>query len=141
MIAGAGETFQEIIGAGSIKVNIPGLPGHHSIRRAWSRVMTEVGWIYPGIPRHSPGFPAGRRLNNLKGTIGSPCPTALHAWDTTDIFDILRLWRDNSTYKFQHTTFLKLEFHEFPIQIYRDWIVRLTLRAALCLLSASLTKD
>ena len=68
MIAGAGETFQEIIGAGSIKVNIPGLPGHHSIRRAWSRVMTEVGWIYPGIPRHSPGFPAGRRLNNLKGT-------------------------------------------------------------------------
>ena len=39
-------------------------------------------------------------LNNLKvkrdhkGRV-VVCPKALRAWDTTDIFDILRLWRDD----------------------------------------------
>jgi hypothetical protein len=36
---------------------------------------------------------------------------ALCAWDTTDIFDILRLWRDNSTNKYYCTMFVIFESH------------------------------
>ena len=38
-------------------------------------------------------------------------PTTLRFGDTTDISDILRLWRDNSTYKYYCTTFVIFEFH------------------------------
>ena len=40
------------------------------------------------------------------------CPLGcLRSWDTTDICDILRLRRDDSTSKLQCTTFLKLGSH------------------------------
>jgi hypothetical protein len=38
-------------------------------------------------------------------------PTALRAWDTTDIFDILRLLRDNSTNKYYRAMLVIFEFH------------------------------
>jgi hypothetical protein len=73
------------------------------------------------IPRrYAPGIipPTLRAsfISRLAGVIkedeeAGECPAALRGWDTTDIFDILRLWRDNSTSKYYCTMLVIFEAH------------------------------